>query len=82
MVAVTVGAAAADGVCIDTPTPLSAKSTNKTGIQKGIFLIFHGLLSFVKEFKPQTDTNNAHKWDLIRENSSAGDCLKSLMNVP
>src|SRR3972149_8113284 len=46
MVAVTVGGTAADGICIDTPTPLSAKSTNKTSIQKGIFLIFHCLLSF------------------------------------
>src|SRR3989339_1877596 len=46
MVDTTVGAAAADWVCIDTPTPLSAKSTNKTGIQKGIFLILHCLLSF------------------------------------
>src|SRR3990172_5018891 len=46
MVDTTVGAAAADGICIDTPTPLSAKSNNKTGIQKGIFLIFHSLLSF------------------------------------
>ena len=44
MVDITVGAAAADGVCIDTPTPLSAKSNNKTGIQKGIFLIFYYLL--------------------------------------
>ena len=46
MVAVTVGAAAADWVCVDTPTPLSTKNNNKTGIQKGIFLIFHCLLSF------------------------------------
>ena len=45
MVAVNVGAAAADGVCSETSTPLSAKSINKTGIQKGMFLIFHCLLS-------------------------------------
>ncbi len=65
MVAVTVGAAAADGICIDTPTPLSAKSNNKTGIQKGMFLIFHYLLSFMQ----QLQATNRDEWSRMHNES-------------